>query len=84
MAESSKKKIKEIVIQGQVIEDIGTNFMPRFFKIKTDAGEYSVITYFWDYTYCVKKNDEVMINGSLFEDNVISLNDRNKHEINFN
>jgi len=79
-----KKKLKEIEIKGRVIEDIGTNFMPRFFKIKADTGEYSVITYFWDYTYCVKKNDKVMINGSLFEDNVISLNNRNKHGINFN
>ena len=76
-------KIKEIKLSGEVIEDIGTNFMPRFFKIKNKDGEYSILTYFWDYTYCVKNGDYVNVVGSLFEDNLVMVNNKDEHGITF-
>lgn len=79
-----KNKVDEIEIKGEVINDLGTNFMPRFFKIKTETGLYFVLTYFWDYTYCVKKGDNVKVRGFLFDDNIIMINDRKKHGILFN
>tara|TARA_Y100000310_G_scaffold332096_1_gene407005 strand:- start:1238 stop:2155 length:918 start_codon:yes stop_codon:yes gene_type:complete len=78
------KKIKEIEISGKVIDDIGTNIMPRFFNILTEKDKFTVLTYFWDYTYCVKKGDEININGNLFEKNIILINDRDKDGITFN
>lgn len=79
-----KNKLKEIEVKGRVVDDIGTNFMPRFFKIQTETREYFVLTYFWDYTYCVKKEDNVIINGSLFDENIVVINNRIKHGVNFN
>jgi predicted nucleotidyltransferase len=76
-------KIKNIEVLGDVIDDLGTNFMPRFFKIKCDNEFYDVLTYFWDYTYCVKNGDKVKIRGNLFQGNNILLCDRRKHGILF-
>ena len=79
-----KNKITDFEINGKVIDDFGTNFMPRFFKITTGNKEYSVLTYFWDYTYCVKIGDKVTINGSLFEKDIIVINNRKRHGVKFN
>jgi len=77
-------RLKEIEISGKVVDDIGTNFMPRFFMVKSDDREYTVMTYFWDYTYCVVNGDKIKISGRLFKDDVVAINDRTKHGIIFN
>src|SRR3989344_6519896 len=70
---------------GKVISDEGVNFMPRHFKVKTDDGEeYLVITYFWDYSFCVSLGDRVVINGSLDKKNkIMIIGDRKSHGIKF-
>lgn len=76
-------KIQEKNVEGVVIDDIGTNFMPRFFRIKSEEGEFVIMTYFWDYTYCVKNKDIVSVSGSLFKENIILINDKENHGIKF-
>lgn len=79
-----KDRLSNIEIKGNVIDDLGINFMPRFFKIKTNQVEYTIVTYFWDYAYCVKKGDEVIVNGDLFENNIIAINNKTNHGVKFN
>jgi predicted nucleotidyltransferase len=64
------------VIEGEVIDDIYTNFCPRIFSIKTELDQiYSVKTYYWAYHSCVKIGDHVIIFGKSIDNNTILLNE---------
>lgn len=77
------KFISEKLLCGEVTDDSGTNFMPRTFSIESQNNKYEALTYFWDYSYCVKKWDRVIIKGSLYDHNFILLNKPKKHGIRF-
>ncbi len=68
-------------IEGVVTKDIGTNFMPRVFEIKTKNGNYSVVNYFWGFQECVKNGDQVLITGNLHKDGKIISVDAASHGI---
>jgi predicted nucleotidyltransferase len=74
---------EEIKIEGIVIDDIGTNFMPRSFIIKSKNKKFIIYTYFWDFTYCVKKGDFITVKGSLFDRNKILICKQKEHGIKF-
>lgn len=64
-----KSGVKEICrIAGDVINDFGSNFMPRVFSMQSDKVEYTVVTYCWSFQSCVKKGDYVEITGNLHDD----------------
>src|SRR3989344_188080 len=71
----SKKILKEIEIKGKVIDDLGSNFSPRTFIIKTDSGDYTIATYFWIYQSCVKDGMNVFVKGNLREGNIVTLDE---------
>lgn len=77
--------LKEGQLAGKVIEDIGVAFMPRRFKILNSVGKiYTIITYFWDFSYCVSTGDQVNIKGSIdYNKNIIVIKDRRNHGIKF-
>lgn len=63
-----------IQLSGKVIEDEGTNFMPRTFKLVTPWGEtWQVVTYFWAFQSAVRTRDEVQVTGDLHPGNVICV-----------
>ena len=78
-----KIKQEEIIVEGQVMDDVGTNFMPRSFKLKSRNKEYIVETYFWDFTHCVKNGDNIMVKSYLFDNNLLFLCEPKKHGIKF-
>tara|TARA_Y100000310_G_scaffold200887_1_gene200983 strand:+ start:2874 stop:3794 length:921 start_codon:yes stop_codon:yes gene_type:complete len=78
-----KKFIKEIETYGEVIDDEGTNFMPRRFTLKAKKGIFTVMTYFWSFAYCVKKGDMVKIKANLFDNNILVVGDKKNHGIRF-
>ena len=70
-----------IKVEGVVIEDIGTNFIPRVFKIRTKTGAYTVVTYFWGFQSCVKNGDIVLVTGNLHKNNTVVSVDAASHGI---
>ncbi|MBS3145064.1 nucleotidyltransferase domain-containing protein [Candidatus Woesearchaeota archaeon] len=78
-----KIKQREAIVEGQVIDDTGVDFMPRSFKLKSKNKEYLVQTYFWDFTYCVKKGDIIKVKAYLFDNKVLYLCEPEKHGIKF-
>ncbi len=59
----------KIQIIGQVINDFGTNFMPRTFLMKKNNKIYQIVTYFWGFQEAVREKDQVLITGDLHKDN---------------
>ncbi len=57
-----------VKITGNVIDDIGSNFMPRVFIVQSDTIKYTVVTYCWSFQLCVKNGDRVEIAGNLHDD----------------
>lgn len=53
----------EKTIKGIVLDDVGTNFLPRIGKIKMDEGIIKVITYFWMFNAFLKKGEKILIKG---------------------
>ena len=78
-----RKKKGTVEIVGLVTNDAGTNFMPRTFSLISNGKNYTAITYFWDYAYCVKTGDRVIVNAFLFNDNLLLISDVDKHGIKF-
>lgn len=58
-------------IRGVVTDDEGTSFMPRFFKIRTNFGIFTVITPLWIFHQCVRKNDLVEVTGVVSGDKLL-------------
>lgn len=75
---------EEVELKGEVVDDWGTNFMPRTFLLKGESYTFKIVTYFWDYSYCVKRGDFITVKGSLFEDNIILICQPLNHGITFN
>ncbi len=67
------------VISGRVIEDSGTSFMPRHFQMKSDGQQIRVLTYFWDYSYCVKRGDKTVLRGDYYPENQMFILSNPKH-----
>lgn len=80
-----KNRLKEkFSLKGVVLDDIGTNFMPRFFKVSTKKGNFDVMTYFWDFAYCVEVDDKVDIRGSYDSKNrTLLLSNPKQHGLKF-
>lgn len=70
-----------IQIEGTVEDDIGTNFMPRVFTIRTADNLYTIVTYFWAFQACVKKGDNCLITGNIHEDKKTISVDSQSHGI---
>ena len=79
------QETKEATISGEVIEDTGVSFMPRHFILRdVQNRDYTVVTYFWDYSYCVSKKDIVSVAGAVDKSlSVIVIRDRRRHGIRF-
>lgn len=76
--------LEEESVSGKVILDEGVSFMPRHFRIESNRRVYTVVTYFWDYSYCVCDNDVVAVRGSVDrEKRIIVIRDRRNHGIKF-
>ena len=58
-------------IRGVVIDDEGTSFMPRVFKMRTNDRILTVITPLWIFHQCVRKNDLVEITGVVSGDKLL-------------
>jgi predicted nucleotidyltransferase len=56
-------KGEEKTIEGIVISDKDTNFLPRVGTIKTDNGDIKVITYFWMFNAFLNNDEKVLIKG---------------------
>ena len=52
----------EVVIDGEVLDDLYTNFSPRIFHLKNSAGRiFTVKTHYWAYHAGVKIGDQVKV-----------------------
>ncbi len=69
--------VSRIKVAGEVIEDIGSNFCPRYFKIKSKNEIFTIGTYYWVYQSCVKVGDKVIVEGNLRKNCVITLDGPN-------
>ena len=78
-----REDIRETTLYGKVIDAEGTNFMPREFSIDSEGERYTVKTYFWDFSYCVKEGDSVRVKATLQEGNTLHLCDKRDHGIIF-
>jgi predicted nucleotidyltransferase len=67
--------LRQAQIKGVVVEDIGVNFMPRVFKIKSSGIVHTIVTYFWAFQSCVKNGDNILVTGDLYENRVIAVDD---------
>lgn len=76
---SSVKKPAQV--EGMVIDDFGTNFMPRVFSIQKNNKTYRVVTYFWGFQEAVKNGDRTLITGNLHQDDVTISIDSIEHGI---
>lgn len=66
---------QDLIIAGEVLDDLYTNFSPRIFKIRDSAGlVFTIKTYYWAYHSCVKIGDQIKITGKLIDNNIILLN----------
>lgn len=54
---------QEIILEGKVVDDIGTCFMPRYFILENNKKRYKVLTYFWQFYHAVKIGDLVRVYG---------------------
>lgn len=63
-----------ITVSGLVIDDLGTNFMPRQFSLKTKTGTYQVLSYFWAYQSAVKIGQTVEVSGTICNNHFVCLN----------
>jgi len=55
-------------LTGIVVDSVGTAMMPRRFILEDGGGtHWQVMTYFWDYSYCVADGDTVTVSGSCDE-----------------
>ncbi|NCO11043.1 hypothetical protein CO038_02840 [Candidatus Pacearchaeota archaeon CG_4_9_14_0_2_um_filter_39_13] len=80
----TKKELNEdFLCSGVVTDDTGTAFMPREFKIETEEGIYRVLTYFWNYTYCVSNGDKLDVRAAKIGENLLIIKNRDKHGIKF-
>lgn len=70
-----------IQIEGIVENDVGSNFMPRVFTIRADKKIYTVVTYFWAFQSCVKKEDYVLVTGNLHQGKKVISIDSSSHGI---
>lgn len=80
-----KKLNHEIILEGKVVNDVGTCFMPRRFTLETNKGIYTVLTYFWQFYHAVKTGDFVRIYGVQNAENskIVVLRDRRIHGLQF-
>lgn len=51
-------------IEGVVVDDFGTSFCPRTFKVKNREGVFTIGTYYWPYHQCVRRGDQVFVIGN--------------------
>ena len=70
-----------IQIEGVVEDDIGTNFMPRVFTIKSAGKRFRIVTYFWAFQSCVKNGDRCLITGDFHKDGWTISVDKSSHGI---
>ena len=64
------KRGSKKIIEGMVIEDFGTNFIPRIFYLRNKTlGEIRVLSYFWVYQSCVKKGQKIRVFGEYKHEN---------------
>ena len=70
-----------IQIEGVVEDEIGTNFMPRIFIIKSGDRKFRIVTYFWAFQSCVKNGDYCLITGNLHKDEETISVDTSAHGI---
>lgn len=73
--------VSSIQIKGKVIEDVGTNFVPRVFQIKSGSKIYTVATYFWAFQSCVRNGNQILVTGSLHQDALTISIDKSSHGI---
>jgi hypothetical protein len=75
-------KLGEIVVKGEVIEDWGTNFIPREFLLQDELNKiYKIVTYFWAFQGVPKIGDVVKVWGTLLENESIIVVDNLSHGI---
>jgi predicted nucleotidyltransferase len=60
-----------ISLEGRVIDDSLVDIRPRIFTIEQNRKEYTVLTYYWAYQSCVRKDDLVRIEGESINDKII-------------
>jgi predicted nucleotidyltransferase len=71
-------------LSGEVTNDIGTNFMPRHFQLRSDNKQVKVLTYFWDFSYCVRTGDRVVLKGDYYpQSSMLMLSNPKKHGVKF-
>lgn len=76
------EEISDTAIKGKVLDDFGTNFMPRSFLFASQGRNIKAVTYFWDFSYCVNEGDEVIIRGNYFpESRIVLICNPKKHGI---
>jgi hypothetical protein len=63
-----------VTIAGIVIDDTGTSFMPREFRLKVGQKIYDVMTCSWIFHQCVEMHDRVQITG-IFKNQQIIVRD---------
>jgi len=64
----------ETTVEGPVVDDFGANFMPRTFSLRTASGRLvKVASYFWAHQACVKVGDQVIVRGSLHQNNTVTI-----------
>ena len=68
-------------VKGTVIDSVETALMPRrFFMRVGDDITWQIITYFWDYSYCVTEGDVVAVRGFVdVSSKTIVISSRENH-----
>lgn len=80
-----KHLAKEGMLSGIVVDDTGVAFMPRNFIIENEKGQFTVLTYFYNYYFAVKSGNKVQIKGTLSKDGKsLLIHDRKNHWIKIN
>jgi len=76
------EKDELVVVKGKVIEDFGTNFVPRIGYILSRGKRIRVLTYNWMFNSLLRMGENVMIKGSYNKDNkTLYISDNRKHWI---
>lgn len=60
-----------VTINGIVVDDTGTSFMPREFRLKVGQKVYDVMTCAWIFHQCVKMYDSVQVTGIFINQQII-------------
>jgi predicted nucleotidyltransferase len=70
-------------IRGVVVEGRGVAHMPRRFTVAdARSRDWEVLTYFWDYSYCVSEDDIVTVRGWCDESaRLLVIGDRREHGV---